>query len=84
MVLIRAKGRPEVYLTDFLTKSWVPSPKHLDVLRFLLAAGGKDSAVKELDGDIVDGIPANPHGADWLRFGAAIVDQTVSKLPKCR
>lgn len=84
MVLIRAKGRPEVYLTDFLTKSWVPSPKHLDVLRFLLAAGGKDSAVKELDGDVVDGIPTNLSGADYLRYAAGIVDSTVAKLPKCR
>ena len=84
MVLIRARNRPEVYLTDFLTKSWVPSPKHLDVLRFLLAAGGKDNAVKDLDADIVDGIPTNMSGADYLRYAAGIIDGTAAKLPKCR
>lgn len=88
MVLIRAKGRPEVYLTNFLTRSWVPSPKHLDALRFILAAGGKDSGIKELDADLVDGIPLNMSTADYLRYADGIAKAaakaTAAQLPKCR
>jgi hypothetical protein len=82
MVLIRGKGRNEVWLTDFMTRTWIPSPQHLQAIQFILAAGGKDSSVKDVEGWLVDGIPRNMPDNDWLRFADALSQSTVDKLVK--
>lgn len=80
MVLIRARGKTEVWLTDFMTRSWIPSAQHLQAIQFILAAGGKDSSIKDLDEWLVEGIPQNFFTADWLRYAAGIGDVVVNKL----
>jgi hypothetical protein len=80
MVLIRGKGRTEVWLTDFMTRSWIPSPQHLASIQFILAAGGKDSSVKEVEVSLVEGIPRNFHDGDWISFGEAVAKATVDKI----
>jgi hypothetical protein len=49
-------------------------------IQFILAAGGKDSSVKEVEVSLVEGIPRNFHDGDWISFGEAVAKATTDKI----
>lgn len=80
MFLMKSKDRPEVWLTDLLTRTWMTSPQHLASTQFILAAAGKPSNVSVVEQSLIDSIPRNIPDADWLRFIDATATSVLRKI----
>lgn len=81
LLLIQPQDRPDVWITDLVTRSHVPSEAALEAMQFDLRARGLDATVLRWPAWRVDSIPRNYSDGDHLQLVAGVVNSVVAKLP---